>query len=247
MSSISRNRRSISKQRGAEMSSRLIPPKTGAIALTIRMISSTSLVSRQIGNASTPANSLNRIALPSITGSAPPGPMSPSPSTALPSETTATVLRLIVRFQIDSGIARDRPRDTRDARRIRHREIVTRLQRHARAHLELAAQMAQERAVRDRLDLHASERIHRRHDALDVRLVLGQDRDVAHLVPRSTRTRSIAPSSAPSSPIAVATRAKAPGLVGQTNPQDRAERRRNVRHAMSLRLAASPPPASTGA
>ena len=67
------------------------------------MISSTSFVSRQIGNASTPANSLNRIALPSITGSAPPGPMSPSPSTAVPSVTTATMLRLIVRFQIDSG------------------------------------------------------------------------------------------------------------------------------------------------
>ena len=103
MSSISRNRRSISKQRGAEMSSRLIPPKTGAIALTIRMISSTSFVSRHSGKASTPANSLNRIALPSITGSAPPGPMSPSPRTAVPSDTTATVLRLIVKFQIASG------------------------------------------------------------------------------------------------------------------------------------------------
>ncbi len=60
------------------------------------MISSGSLVSRQIGNASTPANSLKSIALPSITGIAASGPMSPSPSTALPSETTATVLRLIV-------------------------------------------------------------------------------------------------------------------------------------------------------
>ena len=34
MSSSSRSRRSISKQRGAEMSSRLMPPKPGAIALT---------------------------------------------------------------------------------------------------------------------------------------------------------------------------------------------------------------------
>ena len=46
--------------------------------------------------ASTSANSLKSIALPSITGIAASGPMSPSPSTALPSETTATVLRLIV-------------------------------------------------------------------------------------------------------------------------------------------------------
>ena len=63
---------------------------------TVRTISSTSLVSRQIGKASTPANSLNSIALPSMTGMAASGPMSPRPSTAEPSETTATVLRLIV-------------------------------------------------------------------------------------------------------------------------------------------------------
>ena len=53
-------------------------------------------MSRQIGKASTPANSLNSIALPSMTGIAASGPMSPRPSTAVPSETTATVLRLIV-------------------------------------------------------------------------------------------------------------------------------------------------------
>ena len=53
-------------------------------------------MSRHSGKASTPPNSLKSIALPSITGMAASGPMSPSPSTALPSETTATVLRLIV-------------------------------------------------------------------------------------------------------------------------------------------------------
>ena len=53
MSSESRSRRSISKQRGAAMSSRLMPPNTGAIASTTRTISSVSLVDRQIGNAST--------------------------------------------------------------------------------------------------------------------------------------------------------------------------------------------------
>ena len=68
----------------------------GAIALTVATISSGSLVLRQSGKASTPPNSLNSIALPSITGIAASGPMSPRPSTALPSETTATVLRLIV-------------------------------------------------------------------------------------------------------------------------------------------------------
>ena len=63
---------------------------------TVRTISSTSLVSRQSGKASTAANSLNSIALPSMTGIAASGPMSPRPSTAEPSETMATVLRLIV-------------------------------------------------------------------------------------------------------------------------------------------------------
>ncbi len=85
------------------MSSRLIPPKPGAIAATAATISSGSFVARQIGHASTPPNSLNSIALPSITGIAASGPMSPRPSTAVPSLTTATVLLLIVRFQTFAG------------------------------------------------------------------------------------------------------------------------------------------------
>ena len=97
MSSSCFSRSSISKQRGAEMSSRLIPPKVGAIRRTASTIRSGSWVSRQIGKASIAANSLNSIALPSITGIAASGPMSPSPSTAEPSETTATVFRLIVK------------------------------------------------------------------------------------------------------------------------------------------------------
>ena len=60
-------------------------------------------MSRQIGNASTPPNSLNSIALPSITGIAARGPMSPRPRTAVPSDTTATVLRLIVYWNALSG------------------------------------------------------------------------------------------------------------------------------------------------
>ena len=90
MSSRSRSRSSISKQRGALMSSRLIPPKDGASRTTVSTISSTSVVSSAIGTASTPPNSRNRQALPSITGSDARGPMSPRPSTAVPSVTTAT-------------------------------------------------------------------------------------------------------------------------------------------------------------
>src|SRR3990170_1777706 len=50
----------------------------------------------QRGEASTPANSLKSNAFPSMTGIAASGPMSPSPSTAVPSETTATVFLRIV-------------------------------------------------------------------------------------------------------------------------------------------------------
>ena len=50
----------------------------------------------QIGKASTPAKCLNSRALPSITGIAASGPMSPRPRTAVPSLTMATVFFLIV-------------------------------------------------------------------------------------------------------------------------------------------------------
>jgi len=49
-----------------------------------------------IGNALTPANSLNNTHFPSITGSPASGPISPSPRTAVPSLITATVFHLRV-------------------------------------------------------------------------------------------------------------------------------------------------------
>ena len=48
------------------------------------------------GIASTLANCLNNIALPSITGIAASGPILPRPNTAEPSVITATKLRLLV-------------------------------------------------------------------------------------------------------------------------------------------------------
>ena len=89
-SSASMTRRSISKQRGAEMSSRLTAPNVGRSRTRVSTISSGSLVSSTIGIASSPPNALNRAHLPSITGSDAAGPMSPRPRTALPSLTTAT-------------------------------------------------------------------------------------------------------------------------------------------------------------
>ena len=96
MSSASFNLVSISKHLGADISSRLMPPKAGAIFITVFIISSVSCVSRQIGNAFTLPNSLNKTAFPSITGMAASGPILPKPRTALPSETTATVFALMV-------------------------------------------------------------------------------------------------------------------------------------------------------
>ena len=73
------------------------------MALTMEMISSGSFVSRATGQASTLPNCLNRTALPSMTGMAADGPMSPSPKTAVPSVTTATVFFLIVSIRARSG------------------------------------------------------------------------------------------------------------------------------------------------
>ena len=82
-----------------------MPPYVGATAFAAATISSGSFVSRQRGTASTPANSLKSRALPSMTGSAAKGPMSPRPSTAVPSVTTATILPLVVYSQTASGSA----------------------------------------------------------------------------------------------------------------------------------------------
>ena len=60
-----------------------------------------------------PANSLNRQALPSITGSAAAGPMLPRPSTAVPSETTATTRGAQVNRRASSGRRRWRWRPGR--------------------------------------------------------------------------------------------------------------------------------------
>ena len=87
------------------MSSRLIPPYAGAM----RPHDLDDLVGvlgvEQTGQASTPANRLNSAALPSITGSDAAGPMLPRPSTAEPSVTTATVLRLMVSRRASSGFS----------------------------------------------------------------------------------------------------------------------------------------------
>ena len=177
MSSCSRNRRSISKQRGAEMSSKLIPAKPGATALTTVMISSTSWVSRHNGQASMSPNRLNSAALPSITGSAASGPMLPKPSTADPSVTTATLLRFTVSRRASSGFFA-MARQTRATPGVDHRQVVPIVDWVLGVHLDLAAQVHQERAVRHLPDHHPLDLLHRLHQLVCVLGVPGRTGDV---------------------------------------------------------------------
>ena len=82
-----------------------MPPKDGAIAATVSTIVSTSVVASTTGTADRPASSLKRQAFPSMTGSDAAGPMSPRPSTAVPSETTATTRGAQVNRRARSGSA----------------------------------------------------------------------------------------------------------------------------------------------
>ena len=88
----SRSLRSTTKHSGALMSSRLIPPSVGSSAAMISTSLSGSRSASSISNTSMPANFLNKQPLPSITGLAASGPMSPRPSTAVPLVITPTRL-----------------------------------------------------------------------------------------------------------------------------------------------------------
>ncbi len=80
------------KHSGALMSSRLTPPKVGSSAAMMSTSRSGSRSATSRSNTSIPANFWNSTPLPSITGLAASGPMSPRPSTAVPLLMTATRL-----------------------------------------------------------------------------------------------------------------------------------------------------------
>ena len=96
MSSSSFRRCSILKHSGAFISSRLIPPKVGAMAFTASMNLSGSFSFTSMSNTSIPAYILKSNPLPSITGFPLNAPISPKPNTAVPLEITATKLPLSV-------------------------------------------------------------------------------------------------------------------------------------------------------
>src|SRR5258706_35220 len=91
ISSMACKRSSISKQRGAEISSSWIAAKVGEMAYTALTISSGSLVFNRICMPERPTMGSINMALPSITGMTANGPISPKPNTADPSVTMATI------------------------------------------------------------------------------------------------------------------------------------------------------------
>ena len=224
MSSSSRSRASISKQRGAEMSSRLIPPKTGAIALTVRddLVGVLRVQADRPGVDPAELLEQDRLALHH-------GQRRLRADVAEAEHRGAVGDdgdRVLLDGQVPDllGVVGDRAADARDAGRVGHREVVARLQRGLRARPRAcrrgAAGTCGRRRARPR-----SRRAARTAStiACDVRVVGGEHVTSRTFLPCSTRTRSIAPSRPPASPIAPASRAKAPGLVVQVHAQGRAE------------------------
>ena len=82
-----------------------MPPNVGSSAATVSTTRSTVSAAISMSNTSMPANFLNRTALPSITGFDASGPILPSPSTAVPFDTTATRLPRIVSDAASAGSA----------------------------------------------------------------------------------------------------------------------------------------------
>ena len=147
MSSSRLSRSSISKQRGAEMSSRLIPPKLGASRTTVSTISSGSWVSSVIGTASTPPNALNRTALPSITGIDARGPMLPRPEYGGAVGDDGDGVRHPCVLVVQGRVGGDRLAHPGDTRRVGHRQVVAPVERDRRADLHLAADVQVEHRV----------------------------------------------------------------------------------------------------
>ena len=161
MSSASIKRSSISKQRGALMSSRLMPPKTGAMRTTVSTISSTSLVSRQIGKASMSPNWRKSIALPSITGSAASGPMSPEAQDSRAVGDDGDRVALDRQLERLARVCGNRHRDARDAGRVDHREILPVFYREFRRDANLAAEVREKGRIGETDDASAVDRFDR--------------------------------------------------------------------------------------
>ena len=164
-----------------------------------------------IGNASTSPNSLKSIALPSITGSAASGPMLPRPSTAEPSVTTATMCCFVVSDHTFSGVSAI-AWETRATPGVYAIERSSRVFTGDRGTTSIFPPRCI-RKVRSETWRTSTPSTCRTFSTTWSRWAASAARMVTSrtLVPFSTRTMSIAPSDAPASPMAAASRANEPG------------------------------------
>ena len=151
----------------------------------------------------------------------------------MPSLTTATVFCLIVSDQTLSGSAAIAERDAADARRVRDREVVARLQRRLRGHLELAAEVGEEGPVGDVLDLDPVQMRDGFEDPLHVRAVRGEEGDVADLVPAPDPHEVDRAEQAACVADRLGELGERAGVVLQTHAHRRAERRRGMERRMA--------------
>ena len=147
MSSCSFRRSSISKQRGAEMSSRLMPPKPGAMRLH-RLDDLVGVLGVQADREGVDAGELleeHRLALHDRHRRLGADVAEAEHGGAVGDDGDRVALDRVLEGLV--AVLGDRHADARDARRVGHREVVARLQRLLVALLDLAADVQQERAV----------------------------------------------------------------------------------------------------
>ena len=173
MSSSSRSRRSTSKHRGALMSSRLMPPKAGAMIWTVRTISSVSWVSRHSGQASMPGEPLEQRGLALHDRH---GRVRADIAQAQHGRAVGDHGHRITLDREAAHILRvtgDGHGDPGHPRRVRHGQVVPVTQRDLDRSLDLPAQVEQEGPVTDLADQDTVDLAQRRDDGLGVVGVAG--------------------------------------------------------------------------
>ena len=178
MSSSSRSRRSISKQRGAEMSSRLIPPKPGEIPLD----DADDLVAVLGVEADRPGIDVGEpleqrgLALHHRQRGA--GAEVAQPEHRRPVRHDRDRIALHRQLRDVLGVGGERERHPPDPWRVGHREVVAGLERNLRLDADLAAEVQQEGAVRDSVHGHTGNRA---HGVDEFGRVLAVDRGARHV------------------------------------------------------------------
>ena len=233
MSSSSRSRASISKQRGAEMSSRLMPSKSRGDRLADR----DDLVGILRGEADRPridaAELLEEHGFPFHHRHCRLRPDVAEAEHRRPVRHDRDGVLLDGEVPRGRRIVRDGLRDAGDAWRVGHREVVAGLERDLRLHLDLATEVHEERPVGDAQDLDAVERSDGVGDAVEVCLVRGRDRDVSDLVVRLDAHDVDRTERASRFADRLGHAGEHSRRVVQSQTQRRAERRRHVRHGGS--------------